>query len=363
MLIQGPMGTSTPRLVVIGSLNVDLVLQVGRLPEAGATETAQSYRQLPGGKGANQAVAAARLGAAVCMIGSVGEDRAGDLLLTTLGEAGVATESVARSPEPTGTAVVLVTPAGENSILVAPGANGTLSPTHVRTHAGLLRGAGMILTQLETPADVLDAALVLAEEAGVPLMLDPAPATALPSSVLGRLAWFTPNLSEARFYAPAESHPSTEQREARPGERRPAIALRSHADGPISGAWEHPREAHGAEASAAPDPAAARALCLRLQALGPANILLKLGKAGAGALTRGGAWYFEPAPSVAVVDSTGAGDVLNAAFAAALLGGADVAGALRYAVAAASLSVTRSGAMASAPARAEVEGLLDRAPG
>ena len=305
------------RIVVVGSLNLDLFFEVARLPAPGETQLATHARQQPGGKGANQAAAAARLGAPTSMIGCVGQDAAAALLLAALEAEGVATDAVERlagsaqtDSTQTGSAVVLLTPKGENSIVVAPGANAALTPAHLQRHARLLQTAGLLLTQLETPLSVLAEALALA--GSVPVMLDPAPAAPLAPELLRQLTWFTPNETEARFYAGAA----------------------------FAGSLDTEAQAHH--------------LAAQLQTLGPRNILLKLGGRGAGVLTEASAWHFCPAPPVSVVDTTGAGDTLNAAFAAALLAGKTVPRALRFAVAAASLSVTRAGGLPSCPSLAEV---------
>ena len=310
---------STKPLVVVGSLNVDLHLHIPHLPAPGETQLATAVTRSPGGKGANQAVAAARLGACTGMLGCIGDDADGQTLLDALDVAGVDTAAVARCAQPTGTATILLTPSGENSIVVAPGANHAFTPAHLQQHAGLLAGAGMLLAQLETPLTVLDALLALATQAGVPVLLDPAPAAPLPPAVLRQLAWFTPNETEARLYA---------------GDH-PAAALRTLKE--------------------------ARTLCGHFHTLGPRNILLKLGGHGACVLSEQGEWLHAPAPRVQVVDTTGAGDTLNAAFATALLRGEPLQAALRFAVAAASLSTTRAGAMESAPTREQVEVLLTSA--
>lgn len=303
-------------LVVVGSLNLDLLLHVPHLPTPGETQLASTYTTQPGGKGANQAVAAARLGAPTSMLGCVGNDDAAQLLRTTLQQAGVAIDAIASCDQPTGTAAILLTPQGDNSIIVAAGANHALTPTHLQQHAALLRSAAIILTQLETPLPVLEALLHLAAEAGIPVMLDPAPAALLPPQLLQFTTWFTPNETEARFYI--------------------------NADFP-----------------AAINEITAHQLCRHLQALGPRNILLKLGSQGAAILTADSKWFFVPAPHVHAVDTTGAGDTLNAAFATALLRGLTPPAALHCAVAAASLSVTRPGAMASSPTSTELTVYLD----
>ncbi len=310
-----------PPLVVVGSLNLDLVFHLSRPIAAGETQTARAFTRAPGGKGANQAVAAARLGATTSMLGCVGSDDAGDLLLHALRSAGISTQPVERTTEATGTAAILLAASGENSIVVAPGANALLSPALLQRHAGLLTSAGILLTQLETPTNTLAALLRLASASGLPVMLDPAPAAALPAELLHQVCWFTPNETEAGFYA-----------------KRAALPAAS-------------------AVSAIAFATAARTICQELRSLGPRNILLKLGARGAAVLTESGEWFYSAAPSVGVVDTTGAGDTLNAAFAVALLREDAMPAALRFAVSAASISVTRPGAMTASPTLAEVASL------
>lgn len=307
----------SPGIVVIGSLNLDVCLHVDHLPAPGETVGSARMTHTPGGKGANQAVACARLGAPTYMLGALGEDEAATLLRGTLNDAGVDTSALLYCPEPTGTAIILITPSGENSIVVAPGANHALTASHVEQQASVVTQAGMALVQLETPVAVLGAVLALAGPANVPVMLDPAPATPLPPELLQRLAWFTPNETEAAFYC------------------------------------QH----LGLRAPQGSGSARAEALCRQFQAVGPANVLLKLGSGGAAARLADGTFAWLPAPPVNVVDTTGAGDICNAAFATALLRKLPFEDALRFAICAASLSVTRVGAMDAAPTRIEVEEL------
>jgi ribokinase len=310
---------SSPRVVVIGSLNLDLCVHIDHLPSAGETIGSATLTRAPGGKGANQAVACARLGCSTHLLGALGDDDAATLVRTTLHESGVDLSALIKVTEPTGTAVILLTPSGENSIVVAPGANYALSSDHVQRYAPLLRQAGMLLTQLETPLPVLAAVLELAGQSGIPVMLDPAPAMPLPRELLQQLTWFTPNETEAAFYArhfqlPAPPHADTEDSAAQTED-----------------------------------------LCRQFQSLGPANILLKLGRRGAAALCADGTFARLPAASVRVVDTTGAGDICNAAFATALLRQLPIRDALHFAITAASISVGRAGAMPSAPTLSEVE--------
>lgn len=307
-------------IVVIGSLNLDRTLRVADFPQAGATQSALAYAQGAGGKGANQAAAAARMGASTWMLGCVGDDADGALLAKALADAGVETASVVRTAdEPTGSATILLTPAGQNSIVVVPGANAALVPQHLHAHKELLTSAAAILLQLETSLEVLAEAIAIATPAGVPVILDPAPATMLPHETLRGLSWFTPNENEARFYAQASG-----------------FALHGEPE------------------------AQAEALSHHFQTIGPRNILLKLGEHGAAMLLENGEFFRTSAPAVQVVDTTGAGDTLNGAFAAELVTGSTPQEALRVAVAAASLAATRAGALTSTPTRDEVLGFIGK---
>ena len=296
-------------IVVVGSLNLDLVARVPRNPEVGETITGTDFKRFIGGKGANQAVAASLIGARVQMIGRHGTDGLENGLLATLREKGVGIDAITPSEGASGVAVILVTDDGHNSIVVVPGSNGRFRAENVLASRSLIERAGIVLTQLETSLEVLEATVDVAAAAGVPVVLDPAPARALPAELLGRLDWFTPNETEAAFFC---------------GERLPA-------DGDV------------------------REYAERLLALGPRNVLLKLGSRGAYVATASGIREHVAAIPVRAVDSTAAGDALNGAFAAALMNGADPVEAVRFGVAAASLSVTRAGAIPSLPTLAEVE--------
>jgi len=168
-----------PEIVVIGSLNADLVQHVGRLPRPGETIVGGSLATFSGGKGANQAVAAGRMGARVRMIGQVGRDSLAPLLLDSLRSAGVNTDSVGASDTSTGTAVILVLPDGENVIVIAAGANARLTPAVAADGLGRVRPGSFVLSQLEIPVESVDAALVAARRRGAVTILDPAPARRL----------------------------------------------------------------------------------------------------------------------------------------------------------------------------------------
>ncbi len=297
-------------IVVVGSLNVDLVACVAHLPEPGETVRSQSLRRFAGGKGANQAVAAARLGASVCMIGRVGRDAEGQMLLESLRGCRVDTVQVELSDEPTGAALILTDDAGENSIVIAPGANAAVSAEDVERARPLIANAQMVLTQLEIPMETVERLATVCEEEKTPLMLDPAPAAHLSAALLRRVTWLTPNEGEAQTLHRSGT-PLDDEQTAR-----------------------------------------------QLLAMGCRNVVLKLGKRGA---YLAGSVYesirVKTFP-VAVTDTTAAGDVFNGAFAARLVAGDPVEVSARYASAAAAISVSREGAQPSMPTCDEVERLL-----
>jgi ribokinase len=298
----------TKPIVVVGSINMDLVARTRTIPQPGETVTGLGFETTPGGKGANQAVAAARLGYPVKMVGKVGEDVFGQALLDHLAKADVGVWAVERAEGPSGVAPILVADSGENSIVVVPGANGKVDCAYLDNNAELIRGAGMVLLQLEIPLETIGHALELCAQAGVPAMLDPAPAAALPEETWSRVAWLTPNETEAAFY--------------------------------LGGAMD------------------AETAAKQLLAKGVKGVVLKRGAEGAFVADVGGRAEWVPAFPVEAVDTVGAGDCFNGAFAVALLEGNDPWKAARFASAAAAISVTRRGAQASMPNRAEVDEFL-----
>ncbi len=302
------MSESRKPIVVVGSVTMDMVTHAKQIPRIGQTVIGTGFQTTPGGKGANQAVAAARLSYPVKMAGMVGDDVYGQQLLDNLAAAGVDTASMARTAGPSGLAPIFLAENGENSIIVVPGANGKVDPAFVERHTDLIRSAGMVLCQLELPIDTLPHILAVCSSAGVPVMLDPAPAAHLPSEVWAQVTWFTPNETEAAFYL--------------------------ESDLPVE--------------------SAARQLLAR----GLKGVVLKRGSEGAYvAVANGNAAWAPPFP-VKAIDTVGAGDCFNGAFAVALLEGHDPWAAGRFANAAAAISVTRHGAQASMPARAEVDAFL-----
>ena len=298
------------RLLVVGSINIDLVASAGRLPLPGETILGRSFDVFNGGKGANQAVAIAKLGAAVAMIGALGTDLFTERLLSGLKDAGVDTRGVRAMDGPCGVAHISRADSGENSIIVVGGANRAVTVEYLNTQIAEVEQASMILVQLETPMDTVLRLAEIAGQANVPLMLDPAPAAPIPDGVLNHTTWLTPNETEAQMLL------------------------------------------HG---SHLPPPEAAE----RLLAAGVRNVALKLGSQGVYLCGRDCVAQSIPAFQVDAVDTTAAGDCFNAAFAVALTRGNKPGDAARYAAAAAAISVTRAGAQPSLPASAEVDAFLN----
>lgn len=309
---EGFMPLRDKPIVVVGSVNMDLAARTPHIPTAGETVSGYDFQTHPGGKGGNQAVAIARLGHPVHLIGRVGTDDFGDQLRGHLASAGVDLSALQTSEGPSGVAIIVVSDAGENSIVVVPGANALLKPQDIDDHRALVRSSAMVLTQLETPLETVLHLAVVCEQEGVPLMLDPAPARKLPGELLQKVTWFTPNETEAAFYASATS-----------------------TDSPSS-------------------------IARKLMDQGTAKVLLKLGAKGAYIADGGGAGEAIKPYNVKAVDTTAAGDCFNGAFATALCRGKGRAESARYAAAAAAIAVTRLGAQPSMPNSAEVQAMLNR---
>ncbi len=295
-----------PRVVVVGSANIDMVARVPHLPGPGETLLGGAFAMVPGGKGANQAVAAARLGAVVTFIGCVGADGFGDLMVLNLENEGIRTDFVVRDPDAT-TGVALITvdeEFGENTIVVAPGANARLSPALLALAAGAIRDADIVVCQLEIPMDTVQSALQTARAAGIRTILNPAPAQALPDALLSLVSVLTPNQTEAAQMLGADL-----------------------------------------------DPAAA---AIHLRKRGADSVVVTLGAAGARVVSASGNTGVPASPSAEVVDTTAAGDCFTGALAVALGEGQTLEDAVRFANAAASLSVETEGAQPSLPNRLAV---------
>lgn len=312
----------SPTIVVVGSLNMDFVVSVKRLPGPGETVLGSHFTMIPGGKGANQAVAAGRLGGAsvrVKMLGRVGQDVFADHLKSSLTAAGVDVSGIQTTPaQPTGCALIAVEESGQNSIVVASGANFQVSVEDIEaacagSGCGAFQGASAVLFQLETPLPAIQAALRRARNAGAITILDPAPAQELSDAFLAEVDILTPNENEA-------------------------LKLLNLQGDAIS-------------------PAEAPRIAAALMNRGPRTVILKLGREGC-FVKQAGSEGFVQGFVVDAVDTTAAGDTFNAALAIALALGASMTQAARFANAAAAISVTRLGAQPSAPTRIEVEAFL-----
>jgi ribokinase len=297
-----------PRIVVVGSSNTDMVVKTRRIPAVGETVTGGQFVMAAGGKGANQAVAAARLGAEVTLVAKVGQDVFGDQAIEGYKKDGILTDFILRDLEhATGVALILVDDQGQNLISVASGANHCLTPADVDRAAERIRAADALMLQLETPMETVAHAARLAAESGVAVILDPAPAAPLAGDLLRHVGYVTPNESEA--------------------EQLTGIAVQ--------------------------DEAGARAAAEKLLQAGPRHVIITLGAKGALVASHGG-MTFVPAHKVEAQDSTAAGDAFNGGLACALARGLAIEEAVREASLVAALSVTRMGAQPSLPTVEEV---------
>lgn len=301
-----------PVVVVVGSSNTDMIVRVKRLPRAGETVLGEEFLTMPGGKGANQAVAAARAGAQVSLIARVGRDTLGDQAVASYTDDDIDITHVSRDrSRPSGAALIFVARDGANSIAVASGANNTLSPFHVKRASAAIAGADVLLLQLETPLETVEAAARLAATKGVRTILNPAPAQPLPDLLLRRASILTPNESEAELLT--------------------GIRLSS-----ISAVEK-----------------AARKLMRR----GVPEVIVTLGAKGAFIADEHGT-ELVPGFRVRAVDTTAAGDIFNGALAVALAEGKSLRTSVRMANAAAALSVMCMGAQPSAPTRRAIDEFL-----
>ncbi len=358
---------------MIGAVNVDLVVAAARLPGPGQTVTGGDVARYPGGKGGNQATAAARLGARVAFVGAIGADQMGAEARAALAVEGIDVSGLAVTDRATGVALIVVDPSGENLIAVAPGANGEVHRPHVESALGRLAPGprDVVLVSREVPPDGVLAALEIGREAGATTILNPAPADDLEASTLALVDILTPNETELALLGgdgPAGDGPESAAAADRLAADRPA-GVGSADDGPESAArlllaigllgrvgGGTPSDRGGG----ALDLPSGRAASGSRGPSGPA-VVVTLGAAGALIVSPGSAAVAVGAPDVSPLDTTGAGDAFNGALAAALADGLDLPGAVRRAVAAASLSTTRLGARGGMPTRAELEVFLGRA--
>jgi ribokinase len=299
---------SAPDILVVGSANMDLVAFADRLPAPGETLLGGAFQSFAGGKGGNQAVAAARAGGRVAFLGRIGIDIFGARLRKGLQDNGVDTRLLGEVEGASGVAIIM-SGGGNNMIVVAPGANDAVTAKVIDKNA--FAGIGFVLAQLETPLDGVMEAARLARAQGAIFILDPAPARALPNDLLALVDWLTPNESEACILLGLKSL-------GEPGE-----------------------------------------MARQLRALGPRGVLLKLGGQGVMLLGDDDKPVAIPAHKVAVADTTAAGDAFNGAFAVALSEGKTPEQAARFAVAAAAISVTRHGAQPAMASRTEIDALLE----
>ncbi len=298
-------------IVVFGSINIDLVVRTPRLPAPGETLTGHTFFTAPGGKGANQAVACARLGVPTRMVGRVGDDLFGEQLRASLRSFGVQDDGVLTTPGPSGVALIAVDDTAENTIVIVPGANGAVSIADIPRLERALDGARALLLQLEVPIETVVAAARAAHTRGVTVILDPAPALPLPDELYALADIITPNEHEATTLTGIAVH-----------DDQGAIA-------------------------------AARTLIAR----GARRVALKLGARGALTADAEGEQFWSPF-TVTPVDTVAAGDAFNGGLAVALSEGRSFNEAIRWGLAAGALSVTRHGAQPSMPERNEVLTLL-----
>lgn len=303
------------KIVVIGSLNMDLVAIAPRIPVIGETIIGTSYFNQPGGKGANQAYAAAQLGGDVAMLGCIGDDEFGREMRRNLQAVGCGTSMLQVESGSSGIALIYVDASGQNSIVVVPGANNALTPNHVRDAAEHLASSNIVLLQLEIPIESVIAAAQAARQQGAIVILDPAPAPAgrLPSALLRNIDILTPNESEAAILAGLA-----------PGSLQPEQAAE---------------------------------IGFRLIEMGAKSAIVKLGSQGC-LIVENGRSSLVAAPKVDAKDTTAAGDVFNAGLAVAIGEGLDLPAACQFANHAAALSVTRLGAQAAIPDRSEVDSFI-----
>lgn len=295
-------------IVVVGSLNMDLVVRAPRHPQPGETLIGGDFQTFPGGKGANQAVAAARLGAQVRMIGRVGGDAFGEALLQTVRQDGVDTTFIRRDEQAaSGVALITLDAAGQNTIVVAPGANMRVTPQDIEEAEAAFAGADLLLMQLECPLEAVQAAAQMAHRHGLQVVLNPAPARPLPAALLAQTDYLLPNQSELRLLADGEADVNR---------------------------------------------AAAR-----LMAEGVRNLVVTLGEEGALLVTAENQEHL-PAFRVPVMDTVAAGDAFAGAFCVALAEGKPLHEAVLWGNAAGAIAVTRPGAQPSMPNREELTQFL-----
>lgn len=300
-----------PRIIVLGSSNTDMVIKADHLPGKGETIIGGNFFMYPGGKGANQAVAASRLGGRVTLISKIGTDLFGKATLKVFEEEGINTAFVFQDPDhASGIALITVDKDGDNCIVVASGANARLLPSDLLDATEAINEVSLVLMQLESPLETVNYVAACAFKKGARIILNPAPSVPLEDELLSKISILTPNLKEAEA---------------------------------LSGLIITDLNTAGL---------AARKLAER----GPATIIITMGNQGVQVYDKGILTHI-PVPEVIAVDSTAAGDVFNGALAVGLADGLSLLEAARFAVQAAAISVTKMGAQSSAPYKVEVEEL------
>jgi len=305
------------RVTIMGSYVADVAFRIERLPTWGETRMGQSFQLGPGGKGSNQAVAAARAGANVSFITKLGPDPFGDIARTMYRKEGIDTHYIFSSPNPTGAAAILIDAVrGENAIIVVPGACFELTPAEVDQATALIASSNIFVAQLELPLVTVEHGLRLAHTHGVPTILNPAPAATLPNSIFPLCDYLTPNETEA-------------------------TALTGI---PVT------------------DLASAEEAASSLLALGVRNVILTLGAQGALIKTRTLIRHIPAVDAGPIVETTGAGDAFNGGLATALAEGMDLIEATQFACAIAGISVTRPGTAPSMPHRPQIDAIRVATP-
>jgi ribokinase len=303
-------------ITVVGSLNMDLFIETPHLPVPGETVLGRNFRRAPGGKGANQACTVARMGMPCSLVGAVGNDDFGTEMLASLAAAGVDVTSVARRQEvASGTAMIVVDATGQNQIVVAGGANETVTPQWIHDNSAVFRRSKAVIAQLEIPLSSVESTLRLARAAGVMTVLNPAPFHPLIAELVPLCDWIVANEGEAAGLSGMSVHSVTD---------------------------------------------AERAACELRRRFKATNVLVTLGANGAWAASGSFSGHV-PAFKVEAIDTVGAGDAFIGAFVTRMVESAAIREAVQFGCAAAALAVTRQGAQSSIPTRSEVEAFLERA--
>jgi ribokinase len=302
------------KIVVVGSSNLDMIIRAQKLPRPGETIIGGEFLTAHGGKGANQAVAAARAGGDVAFVSAVGGDTFGEELIAGYILDAISTQFVFKeSDAATGVAMIAVAANGENSIIVAPGANALLSPSHLPEIAGVIDNAALVLLQLEIPIETVEAVADYAFTRSIPVILNPAPALSLSDSLLSHVTCITPNETEAKMLT--------------------GISVNDEASAARAGEWFH--------------------------SMGVKTVIITMGSRGAFLHSENESTLI-PSFAVKPVDTTAAGDAFNGAFAVALAEGMPLQDAVRFGNAAAAISIMTLGAQPSIPKRAIINAMLQR---